>query len=127
MEPISTVLLVNLAFSAALMTCVWIVSLRIRDVSIVDIVWGAAGAMLAITTFFMTDGDPARKLLVVGMTVLWGGRLSLHIGVRSRGKGGDFPGGCGNAPGMAHPLKPPPHDLFPHAGFGRAHARGGPC
>ncbi len=90
MEPIFTVLLLNLAFSAALMTCVWIVSLRIRDVSIVDIVWGAAGAMLAITTFFMTDGDPARKLLVVGMTVLWGGRLSLHIGVRSRGKGEDF-------------------------------------
>lgn len=90
MESISPVLLLNLGFSAALMTAVWIVSLRLQDVSIVDIVWGAAGAMLAITTFFMTDGDPVRKLLVVGMTVLWGGRLALHIGLRSRGKGEDF-------------------------------------
>lgn len=90
MEPIFKVLLLNLAFSAALMASVWVVSLRIRDVSIVDIVWGAAGAMLAVTTYSMTDGDPARKLLVVAMTVLWGGRLAFHIGLRSRGRGEDF-------------------------------------
>jgi steroid 5-alpha reductase family enzyme len=56
----------------------------------VDIAWGAAGATLAITTYFLADGDPARKLLLLGMTVLWGGRLALHIGFRSRGKGEDF-------------------------------------
>ena len=90
MESISSVLILNLCISAGLMASVWIVSFRIRDVSIVDIAWGAAGATLAITTYFLADGDPARKLLLLGMTVLWGGRLALHIGVRSRGKGEDF-------------------------------------
>jgi steroid 5-alpha reductase family enzyme len=90
MESFSTVLLLNLGFSSALMASVWIASLRVRDVSIVDIAWGATGAMMAITTFFMTDGAPARKFLVVGMTVVWGFRLAFHIGLRSRGKGEDF-------------------------------------
>ncbi|NNM05317.1 MAG: DUF1295 domain-containing protein [Gemmatimonadetes bacterium] len=72
------------------MVAVWMVSIRLRDASIIDIAWGAAGALLAVSTFIMADGDPSRKLLVTGMTVVWGSRLAIHIGVRKRGKGEDF-------------------------------------
>jgi steroid 5-alpha reductase family enzyme len=59
-------------------------------VSIVDIAWGAAGALIALNTFLLADGDLARRFLVTGMTVIWGGRLALHIGLRKEGKGEDF-------------------------------------
>jgi steroid 5-alpha reductase family enzyme len=90
MESISSVLILNLCISSGFMTLVWVVSLRMRDVSIVDIAWGAAGATMALSTFFLAGGDPARKLLLMGITVLWGGRLAVHIGLRSLGQGEDF-------------------------------------
>jgi steroid 5-alpha reductase family enzyme len=81
---------VNLVLVTAGMLLLWIVSVRIRDVSIVDIAWGPAGALIALTTFFMAGGPFSRRLLLTAMTVLWGLRLALHIGVRNKGKEEDF-------------------------------------
>jgi len=88
-DPVSH-LVFTLGAVAAVMTLVWVVSLRMRDVSIVDIAWGADGALIALLTFFMTDGAPARKLLITGMVTFWGVRLALHIWWRKRGHGEDF-------------------------------------
>ncbi len=90
MESLASILAINLGTACVLMAIVWMVSVRIEDASIVDIVWGAAGALLAITSFIMANGDPSRKLLVASMTVLWGTRLAVHIGARRWGKGEDF-------------------------------------
>ena len=81
----------NLAAAAALMLMVWLLSLRLRDVSIVDIFWGAAGAFIALLTFVTADGALPRRALLTSLTVLWGVRLSLHIGLRNWGKPEDFP------------------------------------
>jgi steroid 5-alpha reductase family enzyme len=80
----------NLGLAAALMLAVWLWSLRLRDVSIVDIVWGLAGALIALSSFFFAGGSPPRKLLITAMTVIWGCRLAFHIGLRKKGKGEDF-------------------------------------
>lgn len=80
----------NLALAAVLMAAVWLVSLRLQDVSIVDIVWGLAGALMALSSFLLAGGSPPRKFLITAMTVIWGCRLALHIGLRARGKGEDF-------------------------------------
>jgi len=80
----------NLAVVASAMVLLWLVSLRLRDVSIVDIAWGAAGALIALVTFFLADGPLPRRILLTGMTVFWGSRLALHIGKRKLGKGEDF-------------------------------------
>ncbi|MBT8398211.1 MAG: DUF1295 domain-containing protein, partial [Gemmatimonadetes bacterium] len=61
------ILALNLGLACTLMVAVWMVSIRLRDASIIDIAWGAAGALLAVSTFIMADGDPSRKLLVTGM------------------------------------------------------------
>ena len=62
------------------------VSLRLRDVSIVDVFWGSGFAVLAIFYAMTTGGLPARQALIVGLTVIWGARLSVHIFRRGRGQ-----------------------------------------
>ena len=90
MDSILPLLSLNLGLAVALMVAVWAMSLRLRDVSIVDIAWGGAGALLALSTFLLSSGALQRKVLITGMTVIWGCRLALHIGRRKRGKGEDF-------------------------------------
>lgn len=90
MESLSLVLWINLASVTVLMFLVWLLSLKLQDVSIVDVVWGSAGALIAVLTFVNTDGAPARSILLTSLTVLWGVRLSLHIGLRKWGKPEDF-------------------------------------
>jgi steroid 5-alpha reductase family enzyme len=90
MDSLFVVLGLNLVLAIAVMATVWLVSLRLRDVSIVDIVWGAAGALMAVSAFVMANGAFPRRLLITGMTVIWGCRLAFHIGIRKKGKGEDF-------------------------------------
>jgi steroid 5-alpha reductase family enzyme len=80
----------NLGIVALVMILLWMVSVRTRDVSIVDVAWGANGALIAILTFFLTDGALPRRFLLTGMVTFWGVRLALHIALRKRGKGEDF-------------------------------------
>jgi steroid 5-alpha reductase family enzyme len=75
---------------AGVMFLFWLGSLRLRDVSIVDIAWGAAGALIALTTYLVTESTGPRGLLITGMAVLWGLRLTWHIGRRKIGTGEDF-------------------------------------
>ncbi len=90
MDGLILLLALNLASVTAVMVALWIVSLRLRDVSIVDIAWGADGALIAAISFLLTSGPLARRALITGMTVFWGVRLALHIGLRKRGHGEDY-------------------------------------
>jgi steroid 5-alpha reductase family enzyme len=90
METLFSVLLPNLALAALAMSATWVVSVRLRDAGIVDILWGATGALIAVGAFLLSDGALPRKVLVTSMTVIWGCRLALHVGMRGRGKGEDF-------------------------------------
>ena len=74
-----------------LMTALWLVSLLLKNSSIVDIFWGMGFVILAWVYYVLTpDGFMARKLLLVILTTLWGFRLSLYILYRNWGKGEDF-------------------------------------
>jgi steroid 5-alpha reductase family enzyme len=90
LDALIPLLALNLGIVAFVMILVWMVSVRIRDVSIVDVAWGANGALIAILTFFLTDGVMPRRLLLTGMVTFWGVRLALHIALRKRGTGEDF-------------------------------------
>ena len=70
----------------AAMSVLWLLSLRLRDASIVDVFWGAGFAILALFYAVTTDGFPARQLLLTALVVIWGMRLSLHILRRNAGK-----------------------------------------
>jgi steroid 5-alpha reductase family enzyme len=74
-----------------LMTLLWLVSLALKNSSIVDIFWGTGFVITTWVAFWLTpDGVMARKLLLNLLVTLWGLRLSLHILVRNWGKAEDF-------------------------------------
>jgi steroid 5-alpha reductase family enzyme len=74
-----------------LMTVLWLISLSLRDASIVDIFWGFG--FVCATWFYFTgtpEGFLGRKWLLSSLATLWGLRLALHIFFRNLGKGEDF-------------------------------------
>jgi steroid 5-alpha reductase family enzyme len=83
-----------LALSAAgivaLMLATWLISLILRDASIVDIVWGLGFAVVALIGLLFGDGYGPRKILITGMTAAWGLRLAIYLFIRNAGKGEDF-------------------------------------
>jgi steroid 5-alpha reductase family enzyme len=65
-----------------LMLVVWLLSFRLRDVSIFDPVWGQALALVGVVAAVVGEGDGGRRALLAAMVVLWGGRLGWHLTVR---------------------------------------------
>jgi len=74
-----------------LMILLWLLSVALRNSSIVDIFWGTGFVIVAWTAFLLTpDGFLPRKLLLAGLVTVWGLRLSTHILRRNWGKPEDF-------------------------------------
>jgi len=73
------------------MILLWLVSLQLKNSSIVDIFWGT-GFVIANWVYFALapEGFPLRKWLVGILVTVWGLRLSLHILQRNWGKPEDF-------------------------------------
>ena len=67
----------------------WLVSLRARDVSLVDRLWGPAFALLAVCYTATAPHAGPRSLALALLTTVWGGRLGLHIHRRNRGHAED--------------------------------------
>jgi steroid 5-alpha reductase family enzyme len=78
--------LVVLAYVAG----IWVLSLAVRNASIMDVFWGP-GFLLAALAYLLAspDGDSGRQALVVALVAIWALRLGAHIFVRSRGQGED--------------------------------------
>ncbi len=67
-------------------TGLWLLSVRLSNVSIADIGWGLGILLCAIVYFVMGDGWLPRRVMVLAMTVVWALRLSGYIGYRNHGK-----------------------------------------
>lgn len=75
----------------SLMVVLWLVSLALRNSSIVDIFWGLGFVVVNWLFYILTPGGfAARKLLIAALVTLWGLRLSLYILWRNFGKPEDF-------------------------------------
>ncbi len=85
----------NLAATAsALLACVlvlWVISIRIADMSIIDIFWGPAFGVVALVGFALSAdaGAGPRRVLVTVLTVAWAARLGGYLWWRNHGKGED--------------------------------------
>ena len=75
---------------AVLMVVTWLVSLPLRNASIVDIVWGAGFVLVGWVAFAVGDGLQARRLLLALMVTVWGARLALYLLWRNAGHGEDY-------------------------------------
>jgi steroid 5-alpha reductase family enzyme len=79
-------LLAGLLAALVLAACVWLASLPLRDVSIVDIAWGWLVMTPAfVAAAWLPDTGP-RAALVLALGSLWALRLSVHIAWRHRGQ-----------------------------------------
>ena len=74
-----TTVLANLALTMALLTLLWGLSVRLRDVSIIDPYWGFGFAIVAWATFLLERPTGARSILICSLTTLWGLRLSGYL------------------------------------------------
>jgi steroid 5-alpha reductase family enzyme len=84
-----------LAITAAvvfgMMIVLWVISLILKNASIVDIFWGFGFVLVAWVAFFVTPcGYLPRKLLLLTLVTIWGLRLSIHILLRNFSKPEDF-------------------------------------
>jgi steroid 5-alpha reductase family enzyme len=78
-HPILTALL---AFG--MMTALWPLSMRLRDVSIVDILWAPAFAVLGWSYVVLPPSLAPRGWIALILVTIWGLRLGLHIYARWR-------------------------------------------
>jgi len=79
------------AIILGLMILLWLVSLALKNSSIVDIFWGTGFVVVVWAAFLLTPGGfETRKWLISILVTIWGLRLSLHILWRNWGKPEDF-------------------------------------
>jgi steroid 5-alpha reductase family enzyme len=87
----SETMLISAAALAALMVVAWLVSLRLRDASIVDVVWGLAFVLTAWIALATAGGSGPRPWLATALTTVWGLRLAGYIGSRKLRHPGEDP------------------------------------
>jgi steroid 5-alpha reductase family enzyme len=73
------------------MTVLWLISLKLKNSSIVDIFWGTGFVVANWVYFALTpDGFLPRKILISLLVTIWGLRLSIYIFLRNWKKPEDF-------------------------------------
>ena len=72
------------------MSILWVISIILKNVSIVDLFWGFGFVITSTFYFLCTNGNENRKLLILILVACWGLRLSVYLSWRNRGKGEDF-------------------------------------
>lgn len=80
---------IALAAIVAAMTVLWLLSLVLRNASVVDIVWGPGFAVVATLAAAVGDADAVRRILIAALASCWGLRLGGYIFLRNRGHGED--------------------------------------
>lgn len=86
----TSVLLASAIAVAVLMFGTWLLSLPLRNASIVDPVWPLGFVLVGWVSAIVGHADPVRVGLLVGMVTIWGLRLSSYLLRRNMGHGEDF-------------------------------------
>ena len=79
-----------LAVLAMFATLGWLLSLPLRNVSIVDSLWSLMFLLAALSYAAGQDAPGPRAWLVIGLVSVWSLRLAAYITWRNRGHGEDF-------------------------------------
>lgn len=82
--------LYGFGFVMVLMTLIWILSVRLRNASIVDPFWSVGFIVAGATYYLYTEGFQTRKIIVFSLLVIWGLRLAIYLAWRNIGKPEDY-------------------------------------
>jgi steroid 5-alpha reductase family enzyme len=78
----TSTLAITLGITLAAFTLIWVVSLRMKDASIVDFYWGPGFAVIGWVVWWMAGGARTTTLLLCCALTLWAARLTWHIASR---------------------------------------------
>jgi steroid 5-alpha reductase family enzyme len=83
--------LLGFGTAAAYVTAVWLLSLILRNASIIDIFWGPGFLLVGgVYTLASPDGYTGRQVMVMALVAAWALRLGGYILLRNAGHGEDF-------------------------------------
>ena len=85
----AALLATTLGFALGAMLLLWLLSLALRDASIVDIWWGPGIAAVVAVAFALSGGAHPRRALLLALVALWALRLGGHLLWRNAGRGED--------------------------------------
>ena len=68
------------------MSGVWLVAIRIRNASYVDVAWALGIAATALAYALLAQGSTVHRVLVAGLGTVWGVRLGTYLLARLAGK-----------------------------------------
>jgi steroid 5-alpha reductase family enzyme len=88
--PFLSVYLQVLPLIISVMLILWIISIVIKNVSIVDIFWGTGFVITCLFYFIKCQPHTARNTLLMILVAIWGLRLSVYLFWRNAGKGEDY-------------------------------------
>jgi len=71
-------------------TFAWVLSVYLKNASIVDIFWGLSFVIVSAFYFIVTPDLTIRKIITMALVAIWGLRLSTHIFLRNLGKPEDY-------------------------------------
>ncbi len=89
MSEVAGVLATTAGVTATVMLGMWLLSLALRDASIVDIYWGPGFAVIAWTAHAAAGRISERGLLAAVLVTIWAIRLGTHLLGRNWGQGED--------------------------------------
>ena len=72
-------LLVGALLASSAMAVMWLIQVRIRDASHVDVAWAVLIACCAIAYALLAEGDTAHRVLAAALASLWGFRLGGYL------------------------------------------------
>jgi steroid 5-alpha reductase family enzyme len=84
-------LALSLAASLAAFTVLWLVSLRINDVSVVDSYWATGFAVIAWLNLWREGSAAPLQLVFAVLVSLWALRMTVYLVKRHRRSGGEDP------------------------------------
>lgn len=84
-----TIALSGLGVLVVAMTSLWLLSLRLRDASIVDPFWGPGFLLVSLVYLLVDASYSSRGSVVVLLVTVWATRLGYHLLVRNRTEGED--------------------------------------
>ncbi len=79
----------NAAMLLGAVLLLWVVAVRINDVSFIDAFWGGGMALLAVISWLRLSQPGPLASLIATMAVVWGARLAVHLFRRWRHDGED--------------------------------------
>jgi steroid 5-alpha reductase family enzyme len=79
---VAELLLTGTVVALPVFALVWIISIRIHNYGLLDVVWSLSVALLAPLYALLGDGNPTRRWLFAAVGAAWSLRLGLYILIR---------------------------------------------